>query len=73
MKRKWLAVHPLVLVEEAQLVAAGVGGVVAVVGEVQAVVAVGFHVGGAVEQIILRIGSLRLHLALAQRTVDTEG
>ena len=53
--------------------ALGYRGVVAVVGKVQAVVAVGFQVGRAVEQVILRIGCLGLHLALAQRTVDGKG
>ena len=75
MKRKWLAVHPLVHVEHGELVGAGVGGIVAVVGKVQAVVAVGFEVGSTVEEIILRVRGLRLrlHLALSQTAVDTEG
>ena len=60
-------------VEHGELVGAGVRRVIAVVCEVQAVVAVGLQVGCGVEQIILRIGSLRLHHPLAKTAVDAEG
>ena len=72
-KRNKLAVRPLVHVEHGEFVAAGVGSIIAVVGEVQAVVAVGLQVGCAVEQVILRVGGLRLHLAFAETAVDAEG
>ena len=68
-----LSVYPAVRVEEIQLVGAGVGGVVAVVGKVQAVVAIGFEVRGGVEEVILREGILCLHITPAQAAVDAEG
>ena len=75
VQRLRLAIDPLVLVEHGKLVSAGVGSIVAVVGKVQAVVAVGFQVGRAVEQEVLHvmIRHRHLHLRFAQRTVDAEG
>ena len=73
MKRKWLAVHPLVQVKHGELVSPCVGSVVAIISEIQAVVAVGLQVGCAVEQVILRVGGLRLHHPLAKTAVDAEG
>ncbi len=73
MKRKWLAVHPLVLVEHGKLVGPCVGGVVAVIGEVGKVVAVGFEVRGGVEEVVFSVGHRVLHFALAQGAVYAEG
>ena len=73
VQRFRLAVHPLVLVEHGELVSPCVGSVVAIIGKVQAVVAVGLQVGCAVEQIVFRVAVRGLHLALAQRAVDAEG
>ena len=63
----------MVHVEHGELVSPCIGSIISIIGEVQTVVAVGLEVGGAVEQVILRIGCLGLHLALAQRTIDAEG
>lgn len=73
MKRKWLPVHPTVCIEVSQFVASGVGGIVAVVGKLSKVVAVGYKVGLAVEQIVFRMRDNTLHFALAKTAVDTEG
>ena len=56
-----------------ELVSPCVGSVVAIVCEIQAVVAVGLQVGCGVEQVILREGILCLNITPAQAAVDAEG
>ena len=72
-KRNKLSVHPLVHVEHGELVGTCVGGVVAVVGEVGKVVAVGFEVCGGVEEVVFSVGHRVLHFAFPQAAVDAEG
>ena len=73
LDRFGLTVDPLVHVEHGELVCAGVRRVIAVVCEVQAVVAVCFHVRGGVEEVVFRMRDNTLHFAFPQAAVDAEG
>ena len=67
-----LPVNPCVCIEHTDFIGAGVGGVVAVIGEVQAVVAVCLEICCGVEQVIFSEGILCLHITPAQGAVDAE-